>query len=121
MSKLSEQMLAARRHWVEVEPGKRLRFARPRAAQLRPFVDALSKGATGDNPIAVCSIIDGWEGFAEADLIGAAVGSSDALPFDLDACIEYVLDRPDVFGALVTAVVDELNRANEQRSDDRKN
>ena len=68
------QALAQRERWVELEPGLRVRVRRPFETVFWRY----AKGVSVDDAIA-CVV--GWEGFSEATVLGAAIGSSDPLPF----------------------------------------
>lgn len=91
---LLERLRAARLHWVEVAPGKRVQFARPAEVEFAGF---LAEGGTQircELP-QVIKYARGWDGFTEADLLGAAVGSSDAVPFSAEIFAEVIADRVD--------------------------
>lgn len=45
----------------------------------------------------------GWEGVKELDII--AGGDPHPLPFDAAVCAEWLADRPDLLGPLVSAIV----------------
>lgn len=48
----------------------------------------------------------GWEGFTEATILGATVGSSDPLDFDRELWSEWVADKVDVIAAVARAILD---------------
>lgn len=105
-SALVLKLLAQRESWVELEPGKRVRIRRPAEAQLPRF-------RAGLTPELLAGVVVGWEGFSEADLLGAAVGSSDPLPFapDLWATVaedrvEYLQKIADALTAAITAHIE---------------
>ena len=74
---LIARVLAQRESWVEVEPGKRVRVRRPAEAEMPEFRAGMSIDL-------LCRHVVGWEGFAEADLLGPALGASDPTPFDAE-------------------------------------
>jgi len=111
---LLARMAEQRAHWVDLPgaataagtPGRRLQFHRP------PEVDlpTLMGGVMIEHVIQYAC---GWSGFTEADLLGAAVGSSDALPFDRALWAAWVRDHtdavPPVAKALAEAVTAHLD------------
>lgn len=98
-----ELLQQQRRNWLEVEPGKKVRVVRPLAAQMGRFV----VGVTVDH---AAEFVDGWEGYSQADFLGSAVGTSDALDFDAELWGEYVRDNPHISAKVVTAIRDGLER-----------
>jgi hypothetical protein len=111
MQRLITQLRAQRQSWVELEPGKQVQIIRPPEVDISAF---LGGGAGGGRAISVglaqvCQYVTGWQGVTEADLLGAAVGSSDAVPFDSALWAEVVADRGDwlntVAQALLAAIV----------------
>ncbi len=51
----------------------------------------------------VLSLVIGWEKVTEADMLPG--GDPHPLPFDADACAEWLSDRPDLFAAVADGVV----------------
>lgn len=51
----------------------------------------------------ILSLVVGWEGVKELDLIPG--GDPHPLPFDVDACAAWLADRPDLFAEISAAVV----------------
>lgn len=104
---LIAKALARREQWVDLEPGKRIRIRRPAETEL----PGLREGVTVERVIA-CTV--GWEGFSEVDLLGATVGSEDALEFDIGLWDVLVRDRADwlatVANAIVKAVTEHLKQ-----------
>lgn len=107
IAKLDEQ----RTRWIDLPDGKRLQVRRP----LETDGDALSGLRTSRAvATALCEFVVGWSGFTEADLLGAAIGSSDAADFDKALCLRVVRDRLDYVVALgehILAVVQEHEAA----------
>lgn len=102
MSAAEESRLLAlirqqRQQWLELQPGLRVRFSRPPEADM----GALAAGVTVEH---VCRYVDGWEGFTEATLLGAAVGSSDPLDFSAALWAEYVRDRARYIAVVAEAI-----------------
>lgn len=116
MSRYAKQILAARE--IRVEVGAWTFVAR------RP--DAMSVGAWLKLPPEVLSekivneCVIGWEGVLERDLIGGG-GSDTPVPFDLEDYRTWVVDRPDVWAPLVTAVMQALTAWSEAAEKARKN
>lgn len=81
---------SARHSWVDMPgyPGAAVRVLRPLEADFGRFV----AGVTVDH---VCTYVDGWRGFTEATIQGAAVGAEDAVDFDAALWAEWVRDRVD--------------------------
>lgn len=111
---LVARIQAQRESWVELAPGKRVRIRRPAEAQLARF----RNGITVDH-LAECVV--GWEGFTEADLLGPAVGASDALPFAPELWGEVVRDRMDWVGTLAEALAEVISAHLAQRAATAKN
>ena len=57
----------------------------------------------GNPARGILSLVIGWEDVTEADLIPG--GDPHPLPFDAEACAEWLADRPDLFAAVVDGVV----------------
>jgi len=101
---LVERMRRARETWASVEKWDFL-VRRPthyEAAQLR--------GAGAGEVLRAC-VVD-WRNVLESDLVPG--GAADALPFDADVLVEWLLDRPTllagVLSAITEAVVADVNR-----------
>lgn len=85
---LLARMAEQRAHWVDLPGGKRLQFHRPPEVEM----PALIGGVRIDHLVQYAC---GWAGFTEADLLGAAVGSSDAVPFHRDLWAAWLRDHSD--------------------------
>lgn len=88
ITRLREQRMT----WVELAalPGKRVRIIRPTETELAEFFQG-SRLTVGLEQVKRY-VVD-WEGFTEADLIGAALGASDPVPFDAALWAEVVADQ----------------------------
>lgn len=101
---LIARMDAQRSQWVDLPGGKRVLVRRPLEADFRTLP------LDPDTPLyawrpAVAEFVADWEGFTEADLLGAAIGASDAVPFS-EALWERVLaDRNAYLEPVVNAIV----------------
>ena len=103
---LLARMAAQREHWADLGDGKRLRFYRPQEVDM----PGLMAGMRLEHVVKYAC---GWEGFTEADLLGAAVGASDPLPFAPELWEAAVRDHADWVGtvaqAMAAAVTDYLS------------
>jgi len=109
---LIRQMLAGQEHWVELEPGKAVKFRRPAdteglsvlhgagAKRGTPhlFLDDLTKYAVD------------WRGFSEADLLGHGIGNSDPLSFDREVWRLAVADNLVWFGAALEGLLGAITK-----------
>jgi hypothetical protein len=105
---LIAKALEQREQWVDLGGGKRVRVRRPQAADLPVF----GRGVTPEQFMR-CAI--GWDGFTEADIIGGAVGSSDAVPWAMDLWLVVALDSPEYMASVSRAVVEAIQGYLEQR------
>ena len=114
LAKMAEQ----RAHWVELPgtgtPPKRLQFHRPPEVEL----PNLMGGVRIDHLVQYAC---GWAGFTEADLLGAAVGGSDAVPFHRDLWAAWVRDHSAVLPAVSQALADAITKHLESREGIAKN
>ena len=92
-------MRTARHSWVDMpgHPGAAVRIVRPLEAEFGRFV----AGVTVEH---VCAYVDGWRGFTEATIQGAAVGAEDAVDFSADLWAEWVRDRVDCVEVVAKAI-----------------
>lgn len=79
---------ARRLHWVEIEPGRRVQFARPPETEMHRLVDGIFVEQ-------VIEYVRAWDGFTEATILGAAIGSSDSVEFSRELWAEYVSDHAE--------------------------
>lgn len=96
---LIASLRSARQSWVELpgHPGAAVRILRPLEAEFGRFV----AGVTVEH---VCSHVDGWRGFTEATIQGAAIGAEDAVEFDAALWAEWVRDRVECVEAVAKAI-----------------
>ena len=97
MSKLSERLLKARELKVEAG-GVTFIVRRPAECDLSDF----QRNAVDHREIARRYVV-GWEGVTEGHLLNG--GDPHPLPFDRDACAEWLADRADLLGAIVERLV----------------
>lgn len=110
---LIEAMKTQRQRWVDVAPGKRVRILLPTELEVvRHFAKV---GAEGKLSLAadfdeVKRFTTGWEGFTEADILGAAVAPADPAAFDPDLWELVAAEHLDwvrsVAQALLQGIVD---------------
>lgn len=102
-----KQLREQRRHWVEVLPGgdgrpaREVCFRRPLEAELHRFTG----GVSVDH---VCEYVEGWRGFTEADLLGSAIGASDAVDFDAELWSAWVRDNVAVVRKVAEAIAEQI-------------
>lgn len=90
---------SARHVWVDLPgyPGAAVRVLRPVEAEFGRFV----AGVTVEH---VCAHVDGWRGFSEATIQGAAVGAEDPVEFNADLWAEWVRDRVQCVETVAKAI-----------------
>lgn len=96
---------AQRAVWHDLEPGKRVQITRPREDEVVEFFIKPQKDGHPDLP-TVRRFVVGWEGFTEADFLGAA-GASSPVPFHPDLWDEWISDHL----AMVPQVADMIRAA----------
>jgi len=63
----------------------------------------------------------GWSGFTEADVLGAAIGSSDPIDFDADLWIEMAADKSEWLKKMADALLDSMVTTINERAEVAKN
>lgn len=111
---LVAKLLAARESWFELEPGKRLKIRRPAEVQMAELRRGISVEDLGE------FVID-WEGFSQADLLGAAIGSDAVVPFDADVWKVAVADRNKWFNAAAREVIRLMTEHLQSKAEAEKN
>lgn len=114
VSALIARMDAQREHWADLGAGKRLKFRRPVEVEM----PRLMGGVQLDHVIEYAC---GWEGFAESDMLGAAVGSSDAVPFSRELWGAYVRDHAEMISPVAQAMADVVTGYLENKAATAKN
>lgn len=115
----SRALLAARKRRreksVTLDGGKKILFMRPSETDMAGLLtgdgDKRTWVVTLDH---VRKFVTGWEGFTEADVLGASVGSSDTVAeFDAELWSEMVGDNVEwvakVADAILKSVIDHLS------------
>jgi len=113
MSALSEKMRKAREMRVECGNGKTLTVLRPTPLQWEEIIKS-EKIVHG-----IIGLVTGWSGFVELDFIPG--GDPHPLPFDADACTEWLSDNPAIFSSVADAVIDGMTQYLEKKKDAVKN
>ncbi|HKX44616.1 MAG TPA: hypothetical protein VJO99_25890 [Burkholderiaceae bacterium] len=112
-------LLAARKRsrekTVELEDGKKVFITRPPEADWSGLLTGTGDTRTWSVGIEhVRKYVTGWEGFTEADLLGAGVGASDPVPFDPelwdDVCSDSIQWVGKVAEAILRSVVDHITQ-----------
>ena len=117
---LIARMDEQRAQWLDDLPGhagKRLRVLRP----LETDLDQLRANTLRDMAQGLSEFVTDWEGFAEADLVGAAFGSDEVVPFDRALFVRWVRDHTEVVAALGEAIKAAIDAHREAKDQSRKN
>ena len=91
---LVEKIRAAREQRVEVG-GYAFTVRRP------TFAEVLAMGERGFTVDDAARFVVGWSGVRELDLYPGGAGH--AVPFEAEACAEWLADRPDLLGPIAEA------------------
>lgn len=106
LSALIAKMDEQRTRWVSLPDGKRVQIRRPLETDFGKF----RSGVTVEH---LCEYVCAWEGFTEADLLGAGVGASDAVEFNAGLWGRVLRDRmvyvQPLAEAMVEAITEHLN------------
>lgn len=117
--RLIKQLREQRMQWVDLTDGKRVRIIRPTEVQLsQSFIKAGEVSVGYDQ---VREFVEDWEGFTEATLLGAGVGSSDPLPFSRQLWAEVVSDHADWVRTIAQALLDAAVSHSQKIDDSLKN
>jgi len=112
MSALSDKMRKARQVRVESN-GRVFVVLRPTPIQWEEIA------RQGDLYRGVVSLVVGWDGFVELDLIPG--GDPHPVPFDADAAAEWLSDHPEDFNQVAEAMIAAMNKYVEGRDGAVKN
>mgnify|MGYP000479351811 FL=1 len=118
-SDIQAALLKRRAKWVEVgavgegdaQRLQRVRFLRPPESDFHTMLEVVDGNAKWSVELEhVRKYSEAWEGFTEADFLGAEVGASDAVPFDRGLFGVWIEDNVEaqrkIGNAILTAVVD---------------
>lgn len=112
MASLLERMQRSRERWLDLQDGKALLLRRPTLTNLMQW-----GGADGEALVRQCLV--GWRGFRDADLVPD--GGSHECTFELDAAVEWLLDRPQLLGKVTEDLRARVLEFVETAESDRKN
>lgn len=119
-AQLIKRLREQRMQWVDLDlPGKRVRLIRP--TEIEIGLHFIKGGSVSVGVAEVERFTVDWEGFTEADLLGAAVGSSDAVPFSQALWAEVISDRAGWVRKLATELLDILVKHGAEKKVDAKN
>ena len=111
---LLARMATQREAWADLGGGRRLQYRRPPEVELPRMI-------AGVGLEHVVQYACGWDGFTEADLLGAGIGSSDALPFHRDLWAAYVADHAEELQTASTAMAQTVTVYLQRKADVAKN
>ena len=106
---LLQQYLSQLERWVDLAPGLRVCVHALRETELAQLRDRPVLEVVADRAVR-------WEGFSAAALLGAAVGSSDAVPFDRALWSEAVRRNADWAHKVSDTLVAEAQALLQQRA-----
>jgi hypothetical protein len=121
---LLETMRSQRKRWVPIKEGKEVQILLPTEFEvLKHFVEPGEPGKLNlkADYEEVKTFVCGWKGFTEADLLGAAVGASDALEFHADLWAAYVADNLECVRKVAKALLEGIGQRTLSREADTKN
>ena len=119
-AQLIKRLREQRMQWVDLDlPGKRVRLIRPTEIEIGLYF--VKDGSVSVGVAEVERFTVDWEGFTEADLLGAAVGSSDAVPFSQALWAEVISDRSGWVRQLATELLDIVVKHGAEKKVDAKN
>lgn len=111
MSAIGDKIRKSRESVVEVG-GVKLTIRRPTE------LDMMDVRASGTQR-AVFRFVVGWEGMTEGAMIEG--GDPHPLPFDQDACAEWLGDNPEYFATVVNAILTSYGERAKALEDAKKN
>jgi len=120
---LIKRLREARMLWVPLDAaapdGKQVRIIRPTEVELvQHFVKGHQLSVGHDQ--AARYVVD-WRGFTEADVLGAAVGSSDPLAFDAALWAEVLSDKLAWVAVVAQALIGLVTEHQQKVAQDAKN
>lgn len=110
---------------VDLGDGRKVKFLRPSEIEygrmLKPDPTDPSKATwvVGVDDVKRC-VFD-WEGFTEASILGAEIGSSDPVPFDPELFAELATDQIEWVTKVANAILESVVENIEQRNKEAKN
>jgi hypothetical protein len=121
---LIQAMRTQRQRWVPVAAGKRVQILLP--TELEVIRRFMKLGEGGNYYLAaefeeVKAFTTNWEGFTEADLLGASIGSADLCGFDPELWDLLVADHTDWLRTVAQALLEGISERMQLRAQDAKN
>jgi hypothetical protein len=121
---LLEQMRNQRKRWVQLSEGKRVQILLP--TELEVVQNFVKPGDEGKLTLAadypeVQKFVCGWEGITEADLLGAAVGASDAVEFNTELWSAFASENLEHVRKVARALLDGIAERTLAQQADAKN
>lgn len=106
---LAASLRRKREKSVVTGEGKKVFFLRPPETEVGPMLKVLDDRTTFSVSVdQVRKYACGWEGYTEADILGATVGSSDAVEFNAELWAEYIVDNADLVNKVAGAILDSI-------------
>lgn len=98
---------------IDLGNGKSVTFLRPTEAEMGALLEVNGEQRTWNVGVEhVRKFVVGWSGFTAADLLGAAIGSSDPVEFDrelwAEVCADDIAWIRQVADAILKSVVDHI-------------
>lgn len=109
------------REAADGEPELAVCLRRPTEAEIPGYKPTATQSTEQLLTEAVCRQAVGWRGITEAELLGAAVGSSDPVEFSVDLWAEVVRDRADWLSACAVHLMQQINSHLRAKAEQRKN
>lgn len=110
-SKLAEKIRKSREKLVPVG-GYDFTIRRPTDLDMMGF-------SRSSNPLDLARFVVGWDKVKELDLLPG--GDGHPVPFDADACSEWLADRTDLLVPLVEAITEAYQEHKQRQEDAEKN
>lgn len=111
---LAAALRRRREKWVPTGEGKKVKFLRPTEAEMPAMLRVegdVRNWVVGNSDVQ--RLVTDWEGYTEADILGASIGSSDPVEFNSELWAEVIADditlTRTVADAILKAVVDYIN------------
>ena len=101
---LIRQLREKRMSWVDLPDGKAVRIIRPPEREI--FINLYKGTSVLVGFDEACRYTVDWRGFTEADVLGAAVGAADAVPFTPELWTALAADNTQWAQAVQQALLD---------------
>lgn len=101
--RLIKQMREQRMSWVALDDAHKIRIIRPTEVEIGAHL--IKDGRVQIDHLTVVRFCTDWAGFTEADILGAGVGGSDAVPYSAALWTEVASDRVDWVSLVGNAIL----------------